>query len=362
MVYDKLMGREIGTRPMCPFCGLQIERPTEKPDEMLVGSCKCGAAYACDETGHSLGTAMIEALVLACGDWDAAWDLEPGKDYTEARLEHYDLSSHQLNPRGVAGGRRIAGVLYFVKLRGKGPDAATERFDTPLAEPIPSKVSLSVFPGQGKSLSKGDVFQLVSEYRLDAIEAAAGNDKKIMRYLQRLLYSGDVQMRKRAAEALGRAASMICQTDSGVVARTLQGFFSSLLDTASSSWGAFDAIGEIIFHKPDLFSGYIPQLFQFLTDSKKRGDALEALGRIARIKPESIRKISFHVIGLLQDPDPQVRGRAAHLLGLLKAREAKEDLLKHVDDMNEVEVYANGIILKQSVGHLASDALEKVCR
>jgi hypothetical protein len=30
--------------------------------------------------------------------------------------------------------------------------------------------------------------------------------------------------------------------------------------------------------------------------------------------------------------------------------------------MNEVEVYANGIILKQSVGHLASDALEKVCR
>jgi hypothetical protein len=329
---------------------------------MAVGSCKCGAAYACDETGHSLGTAMIEALVLACGDWDAAWELEPGKDYTEARLEHYDLSSHQLILRGVAGGRRISGVLYFVKLRGKVADAPSERIHESMPEPIHSKAPLSAFPGQGKSLSKEDVVQLVSEYRLEDIEAAAANDKKMMRYLQRLLYSGDVEMRKRAAEALGRAASIICQTDSGVVARTLQGFYTSLLDTASSSWGAFDAIGEIICHRPDLFSGYIPQLFQFLVDPKKRGDALEALGRIARVKPELIRKISFHLIGLLQDPGPQVRGQAAQLLGFLKALEAKEDLSKLVDDTDEVEVYSNGRVLKQSVGHLASDALENVCR
>jgi hypothetical protein len=360
MVYDKLMGREMGTRPSCPFCGLPVERPADKPGEMPLGACTCGAVYACDETGHSLGTAMIEALVYACGDWDAAWELQPDQDYMEARLEHYDLSSHQLIPRGVAGGRRISGVLYFIKLRKEGANAATDRVSEPSSEPIPSKTIRPTLPDQGRSLTKRDVEQLVSEYRLDEVETAARYDKKIMRYLQRLLYSGDVQMRKRAAEALGRASSVVCESDSGVVARLLQGLYTSLLDTAASSWGAFDAIGEIIFHRPDLFAGYIPQLYQFLADPKKRGEALEALGRIAQVKPELIRKISFHFIGLLQDPDPQVRGRAARLLGLFKAHEAREDLSRLVDVTDEVEVYANGLVLKRTVGHLATEALEQI--
>jgi HEAT repeat protein len=360
MVYDKLMGREMGTRPMCPFCGLPVERPSERPGEMAVGACPCGAAYACDETGHSLGTAMIEALVFACGDWDAAWELQPDQDYMEARLEHYDLSSHQLIPRGVSGGRRISGVLYFVKLRKEDSAAALGRTGESMPEPVVPRAIHSTPSGQRKSLTKRDVEQLVSAYDLNEIEAAAHYDKKIIRFLQRLLYSGDVQMRKRAAEALGRTSSVVCETDPGVVARLLQGLYTSLLDTASSSWGAFDAIGEIIFQRPDLFAGYIPQLFQFLTDPKKRGETLEALSRIALVKPDLIRKITFHFIGLLQDPDPQVRGRAAHLLGLLKAHEAREDLSRLLEETDEVEIYANGVVLKQTVGHLASQALEKV--
>jgi HEAT repeat protein len=87
---------------------------------------------------------------------------------------------------------------------------------------------------------------------------------------------------------------------------------------------------------------------------------LEALGRIAHVKPELIRKISFHFIGLLQDPDPQVRGRAARLLGVLKAYEAREDLSKLVNETDEVEIYTNGLVLKRTVGHLASEALEQV--
>jgi hypothetical protein len=360
MVYDKLMGREIGTRPNCPFCGLQVERPAEGPGEMPVGSCTCGAAYAFDETGHSLGTAMIEALVFACGDWDSAWEMQPEQDYMEARLEHYDPSSHQLIPRGVSGGRRISGVLYFVKLRSEGGAETTGRVGETASEPIRAKKSRPNVAEQGKPLTKRDVERLVSEFRLDEVEAAAWYDKKIMRYLQRLLYSGDVQMRKRAAEALGRAASVVCETDPGVVARLLQGLYTSLLDTASSSWGAFDAIAEIIFHNPDLFAGYIPQLFQFLADPKKRGEALEALTRIANVKPELVRKISFHFIGLLQDPDPRVRGRAARVLGLLKAHEAREDLSKLLDETHEVEIYADGLVRKQTVGQLASQALENV--
>jgi hypothetical protein len=62
------------------------------PHEMPVGSCSCGAVYACDETGHNLGSAMIEALVFGCNmDWDLAWGLLPEEDYLEKLVENYDL-------------------------------------------------------------------------------------------------------------------------------------------------------------------------------------------------------------------------------------------------------------------------------
>ena len=75
----RFFGKDIMVKPPCPFCGMLIPRPQEIPSrEMPLGSCSCGAVYACDVTGHNLGSAMIEALVYACGgDWDCAWDLTP---------------------------------------------------------------------------------------------------------------------------------------------------------------------------------------------------------------------------------------------------------------------------------------------
>ncbi|UCE64495.1 MAG: PBS lyase, partial [Nitrospirota bacterium] len=84
---------------------------------MPVGSCSCGAVYACDETGHNLGTAMIEALVFGCNmDWDLAWDLLPEEDYQEKQVGNYDLVNHFVVTGGIYGGRRISGVLLFIRL------------------------------------------------------------------------------------------------------------------------------------------------------------------------------------------------------------------------------------------------------
>ncbi len=82
-----------------------------------MGVCSCGAVYACDVTGHNLGSAMIEALVHACtGDWDCAWDLTPDEDYLDKQLKNYDFETHHIIHAGVYEGRRIAGVLYFIRL------------------------------------------------------------------------------------------------------------------------------------------------------------------------------------------------------------------------------------------------------
>ena len=131
MFESKFFGREIIKRPTCPFCGILIERPkelsTRMPGEMPVGSCSCGAVYACDETGHNLGSAMLEALVFGCDlDSDLAWGLLPEEDYREEIVEHYDYVKHLIVPGGFHEGRRISGALFFIRLHEDVQEVTSE--------------------------------------------------------------------------------------------------------------------------------------------------------------------------------------------------------------------------------------------
>ena len=106
--------RTIIDKPICPFCGALIDRPkelaTRMPSEMPVGRCTCGAVYACDITGHNLGSALIEALVFACqGDWDLAWELLPEDDYLEKEVFNYDLETHLIVRSSCGARQRVLG-------------------------------------------------------------------------------------------------------------------------------------------------------------------------------------------------------------------------------------------------------------
>jgi hypothetical protein len=365
MFESKFFGREPIKKPQCPFCGLLIDGPkelrTRRPGEMPVGSCSCGAVYACDETGHNLGSAMIEALVFGCNmDWDLAWGLEPEEDYLQEIVENYDLKNHLIIPGGAYEGRRISGALYFIRLHKDVQEVTSEGVRQRLAEAAPASSDSSAGHPRKKTLSKREVEEFVREYQIEPIENAAGEDKRMIRYLQRLLYSGDVQLRQRAAETIGRACAVIGQRDPGIVSKLLQGLFYSIVDTAAFSWGAFEAIGEIISHRPDLFGGYAPQLYQFLGDQTRKSQALHALGRIAKSNPDILRKHTLHFFPFLEDSDPAVRGYTAWLMGNLGAYEAKKDLERLLQESHEIEIYEKGIIEKKSVGEVASEALKKI--
>lgn len=358
----RFKGRDIIDKPSCPFCGQGIERPEEATGpargEMPAGTCACGAAYTCDVTGHNLGTALVETLVLACGeDWDKAWSLLPEEDYLERQVRNYDLETHLIIHGGIYQGRRIAGTLLFIKLLKAGSEAPatvkSSRKGDPLAQDI-------LHSRSSKALTKKDVESLVAAYDLYPILDAAREDTKILRDLKRLLYSGDKIVRWRAAEAIGKASALIAQDDHGTVVRLLQGFLSSLTDTASSSWGALDAIGEIIGNQPERFSGYIPQLILLSRDRALLAGVLRALGRIGDAGPDLLRKISCPVIPLLQDPDPEIRGYTAILLGNLKVHEAKEDLARAREDKAEIELYRSGMVERKTVGQIVSEALGKL--
>ncbi len=368
MLDPKLQGRDFVKRPACPFCGLIVEKPrelsTRRQGEMPVGTCTCGAVYACDESGRNVGSAQIEALVFGCDmDWDLAWNLLPEEDYRQEIVEHYDLRNHLIVPGGFLESRRIAGVLVFMRLHDDVLEVTAEGVRKRLrqATPVPAaKVSSSRSPARTPSLKKRDVENHVQAYDLGPLLQAAPTDGKLLRTLQRLLYTGDLRIRRRAAEAMGRVSAIAGETNPASVSKLLQGLFYAVTDTAASSWGAFEAIGEIILHKPERYAGYLPQLYPFLGDETRRAAAMEAVATVAAARPDLLRKHAFHFLAFLEDPDPAVRGHTARLLGHLAAKEMQEDLEKLLEDESEVRIYRYGDVLTTTVGRLAREALERM--
>jgi hypothetical protein len=362
---SRFSGREIIAEPKCPFCGMALERPkeltTRMPTEMPVGRCSCGAVYACDVTGHNLGTALIEALVFGCGgDYDLALDLLPDEDYVEEQVKNYDLDNHLVIRGGVYQGRRIAGTLYFVRLHRDTPGVAEKDAKKVLDRAAAVSQRSSRKKSGRKALSKKEVEALVEAYDLRPLLNAAKEDKRIIRDLQRLIYSVDKLLRWRATDALGKVSRVIARYDPGAISKLLQRLFSASADTAASSWGCLDAIGEVISNSPEQFGGYTPQLYQFAGDRALLPEVLRALGRIGGQKPDLMREKAFHFVPLLQDPEPEIRGYAVILLGNLGAHEAKDDLTRLAEDSVDMEVYRNGQLEKQTIGQLASEALTKL--
>ncbi len=359
------MGKDILEKPTCPFCSHPIDRPRElvarMPNEMPVGSCSCGAVYAFDVTGHNLGAAMIDALVFGCnGDWDLAWGLLPEEDYLEKEVKNYDIESHLIIHGTVYQGRRITGTLYFIRLHEDVREVTGEGVEKQIKSATPVKKKEPRPKRGGKSLSKKEVEDLVQQYKLDTLVNEADQDYRLIRYIQRLLYAVDPLLRLRAAEALGKVAAVVAEKDPGAVSRLLQGCFSSISDTAASSWGALDAIGEIIRNSPEQYAGFIPQLYRLTGDRVMAPGVLRVLGRIATVTPDPIRKTAFHYIPLLQDTDPEIRGYAAVLLGNLRAQEAEEDLKGLKGDETLLDVYVEGFFQKKTIDQLASESLARL--
>jgi len=362
---ENRFGREAVKKPTCPFCGLPLARPreldTRMPNEMPLGTCSCGAVFACDETGHNLGIAQLDALLFSCNmDSDLAWGLLPDDDYREAIVERYDRVNHLIVPSGVYEGRRISGALFFIRLHADVREVTAEGVEKRFSKTPEIKTEKETAPAATISLSKKDVEKCVNDFDAETLLEAARGDKKILRHLQRMLYSGDDLFRKKAAELLGLVCAQVGRKDPGAVSKLLQGLFTAVGDTAAFTWGAFEAIGEIISRKTDLFGGYIPYLYQYLQDETRKAQAIETMGRIAIENPALLRKVTFRFLTFLDDPDPRVRGYSAWLLGNLRAYEAMDLLEKMLKEKDEVQIYGNGRLESLPISKVVSESIEKI--
>ncbi len=234
--------------------------------EFPVGSCDCGAVYVCDATGHNVGSAMVECLVYACSDeWDLAWELIPEDDYLTGRIEQYDELTHQVIPKGNLDGRAVRGVLYFVRLHKEVAEIA-DRFRIKQESEIPSNpddpragaVIPDVEPVRDPSLprrktSKREVKKLAAAGDVDTLVELSLDDKRTLRFLQRLLYQPDAAGRYRTAWILGQVCSRVATREPAPVADLLHRLFEACNDSAATPWGMVEAIGAIIAQRPDIY-------------------------------------------------------------------------------------------------------------
>ena len=367
---------EAQLRAWCPFCGMDVGRPVEgverKMREFPKGTCECGAVYVSDATGHNIGAAMVDCLVTACNDhWDLAWELIPEEDYLTGTLENYDEVTHQVVAKRNLDGRAVRGVLYFVRLH-KEMAELVQRLELKQgsadAAPNRAKVAAKVVEALAPDLAldpkrvrqradKQTVKELAQHADIDALARLCLDDRKTLRFLQRLLYEPDNMVRYRTAWVLGQVCGRVATREPGPVADMLHRLFEACSDSAASSWGMVEAIGAIIAARPDIYGAFTRHLFNFMGDPGTREAVLWGLGEIAVARPDLIRKTPFYsLFPVLNHNDSVLRALTLRLLGRIKAKEAAFQVMALQNDQTPVTVFSWGAPVSTTVAALATEA------
>ncbi len=368
---------EAQLKPWCPFCGMDVGRPTEsaqrKMREFPTGRCECGAVYVSDATGHTIGAAMVECLVTACNDnWDLAWELIPEDDYLTGVIDNYDEVTHQVVAKRNLDGRAVRGVLYFVRLhkeiaelverfeaKRQGPEQAPEvralQSEEPPPEPVldPKRVR--------RKADKQVVREMAGRSDIDGLVQLYYDDRKTLRFLQRLLYEPDAAARYRVAWVIGQVCGRIAHREPGPVADLLHRLFEACSDSAASSWGMVETIGAIIAARPDVYGAFSRHLFNFMGDPGTREAVLWGLGEIAATRPDLIRKTPFYsLFPVLQHSNPVLRALTLRLLGRIRAKEAGLQIIALQQDHSPVTILEQGEPLHTTVAALCAEATRTI--
>ncbi len=349
--------------PKCPFCNSFIEQPKElkerKPLEFPLGVCdNCGAVFAHDATGHNQGAAFLEALLFACNYDDyLAFSLSAGEDYIDAIIENYDPISHKVIPGGNFEDRKVRGILLFVKLK-QGVEEFTEEMKKERVRS--SFVNVNVKKSHSVQFSREKVQTYVLENRLEELFALAEEDTRVIPELIRMLYTPDERLRWRIIELLGDISSKVGEKRPDVVSKFLNRLLLSAADSASSAWGALEAVGSIISKEPTLFGNFSHALLSFLQYKNYRKQVTWSIGMIATVKPDLVRYAFRALCSFLSEPDPEIRGHAIWALGNLGFKDPIDELKRLLSDDKQILLFREKELKEMTIAELAREAIEKL--
>ncbi|MFA7346469.1 MAG: DVU0298 family protein [Desulfurivibrionaceae bacterium] len=368
---------QIKVRPWCPFCGQVVGRPKEpvqrKLDEFTVGECQCGATYTCDPTGFNVGAAMVEAIVHACDDnWDLAWELMPEEDYLTGRIDNYDEQTHQVYETKNVDGRKVAGVLYFVRLNRElatlanrlhadknAKDSALLAEDP--ASDLPAMEPVRDPKRKKKRADKAIITQMVANQDIDGLVDLALDDLKTLRFMQRLLYDPNEDKRWQCAHILGQVCRRVSTRKPGAVSDLLHRLYEACSDSAATHWGLLESIGSIIAARADIYGGFARHLLMHRAAPSSRVQALWALGTLAEKRPDIVRATPFYsLFPFVSHPEPITRGHAVRLFGRIAATEVESEIEKLTGDEAGLTIYEQGQPVRTTVAELAKEALARL--
>ena len=368
-----MAGANIPIEPWCPFCKQTVTKPEEqvnrKIGECASGKCQCGAVYTCDPTGYNVGAAMVEAIASACNDdWDLAWELLPDEDYLTGRIEDYDEKTNQVVETKNLDGRKVNGVLYFVRMHSELSEIVHRKQlqnagKTPSA---PSAATVTLEPVRDpkrikKRAGKASVKKLIEEQNIDALVDLVFDDLRTIRFMQRLLYTPDEGLRWKTINCIAKVCGRFSTRQPGQVSDLLHRLFAACSDSASSSWGAIETIGAVIAERPDILGAFATHIPQYFDDASRQAPVLWAMGSIAKARPDIIRKTPFYnIIPFLSHEEPTIRGLALRLFGRIHLQEAESKIAALTDDTAALTIYEDGVAVETTVSEQAEKALNLI--
>ncbi|WP_031513542.1 DVU0298 family protein [Desulfofalx alkaliphila] len=211
-------------------------------------------------------------------------------------------------------------------------------------------------------IDKQEIVRLVLDKRYDILTHFAGkNSKKVIRYLVRLTYHRDELLRWQAIEALGYVAGAVADRDPDFIRDLIRRFLWSMNDeSGGNSWGAPEAIAEIICRRPDLFADLGPMMLSAcLEEEFFQLGLLWAAGRVAG-KVEYAKQMVPHIKDALASPHPKVRGHAIWALGEIKEGIEAEQLTPMLKDNELFKIYMDGQLQEKTVAEIAKETMEKL--
>jgi len=212
-----------------------------------------------------------------------------------------------------------------------------------------------------KRARKPEVKKLADAWDIDGLVDLAFDDKKTLIFLQRLLYDPLDDKRWQYAHIFGQVCARYSTRKPGAISDILHRMYEACSDSAAAHWGLLEAIGSIIAARPNIFGGFARHLLMFRNVDTTRVQVLWALSEIAGKRPDHVRATPFYsLFGMLEHPDPNTRGQAARLFGLINATEVKSKIEALVGDQAPLTIYIEGKPQQTTVGRLAENAVKQM--
>jgi hypothetical protein len=206
--------------------------------------------------------------------------------------------------------------------------------------------------------------QLLEQRNTNEISTLAARRRRVLSVLTSLTYDAEPQIVWRAIEAMGLAAGRIAQDDPEFVRDHLRRLLWLISEESGGQcWRAPEAMAEIVFRSPDLFTEYAPIVVFLIREMAEedlesfRPGILWAIGRLGDLASDHVPEVLDAIKSALDDSDPQARGMAVWCLGQLGRTPALADRPELLEDEGAVDLYEDGRLNRTSVGGLSRRVL-----